>query len=245
MYKITYADDSTKSMRSGMKEKLDVEVQEELSFALEELKKKGGVTGASCGVRPGIVGLFFEIQGRTFQVSYAVDSSKRVIYLYDFKLKSHVINWKEALEENCCNGDKQPIQIPQIGDPRQLLKALQLVSCGVNTPIGLGRSFKSPAKKDKDISRRGYYFGLALVQLDLARIHKSQDTSTLIYLLTERGHRICQDPDLETRERLLVEALLRFLPIQMIINETTRGERELSNSRDHYGCYSRRLRWKY
>ena len=46
--------------------------------------------------------------------------------------------------------------------------------------------------------------------------------------MTDRGQRIAQSDDQETCERLLVEALLSFYPIQLIIEQTTRDGKELT-----------------
>ncbi|NJM75417.1 MAG: hypothetical protein HC852_06070 [Acaryochloridaceae cyanobacterium RU_4_10] len=124
--------------------------------------------------------------------------------------------------------DEEPAYIPQIGDPHKFIKAVDLIYSGINTPKGLGIEFGSNAKKDKDLARRGDYLGRPIMEIGLAeRSHLEKQTSS-IYVLTDRGERIAQSNDQETRERLLAEALLGFYPVQKIIEETTRGDKELT-----------------
>ncbi len=91
MYSLVYADVQTKLMFSGNKERLDIEVQEELQTVLDTLKDTGEIEGASCGVRPGLVGLVYQIEGKTFQIDYTVDANKRQIKFSNLKLRAHHI----------------------------------------------------------------------------------------------------------------------------------------------------------
>lgn len=63
------------------------------------------------------------------------------------------------------------------------------------------------------------------MEISLASRGSAENKSSSIYVLTDRGKRIAQSDDRETRERLLAEALLGFYPIQMIIEKTTRDDR--------------------
>jgi hypothetical protein len=45
----------------------DAELEQELSPVLETLKQCGEVEGASCGRKPGVTGLVYELRSRTFQ----------------------------------------------------------------------------------------------------------------------------------------------------------------------------------
>jgi hypothetical protein len=67
-----------------------------------------------------------------------------------------------------------------------------------------------------------------VMEIGLASRGSAENKSSSIYVLTDRGKRIAQSDDQETRERLLAEALLGFYPIQMIIEKTTRDDQELT-----------------
>ncbi len=232
MYKFTYFDTQVKSMLSDRGAFWDTELEQELSPVLEILKKFGEVEGASCGVKPGVTGLVYELKGRTFQITYTVDvdiaKNKKEIRFYEFRQISHAIDWKTALDQDLRSSEEKPVYIPQIGDPHKLIKTVELIHCGINTPKSLGVAFGSGAKKDKDLARRGDYLGRPVMEIGLASRCQIKKQPASIYVLSDRGKRIAQSDDQGTRERLLAEALLGFYPIQLIIEETTRGNKELT-----------------
>lgn len=228
MYKFTYFDGQVKLMLSDRKAFWDPDLEQELSPVLEVLKQSGEIEGAICGVKPGVSGLIYELNGRTFQITYSVDARRREIKFYEFQQVSHSIDWKIALEQELHGSEEQPIYIPQIGDPHKFIKTVELIYLGINTSRDLGIAFGSGAKKDKDLSRRGDYLGRPLIELGLAVRSKFEKQSSSIYVLTDRGRLIAENSNLETRERLLAEALLGFYPIQVIIEETTSSDKELT-----------------
>jgi hypothetical protein len=225
VFKLTYFDPRIKLIFSDKNAFCDPAVEQELVPVLEALKQTGEVGGAFCGVKPGVAGLVYEINGKNFHLTYTVDVLRKEIRFYEFQQISHPIDWKSSLEEDIRGGNEQPIYIPQIGDPDELIRAVELINSGVDTPKDLGISIGSRAKKDKDKARKGYYLGRTLIEIGLASI-ESQPLS--IYVLTDRGKRIAQSNYHETRERLLVEALLGFYPIQIILEKTTRDNQELT-----------------
>ena len=226
MYKFTYFDNRIKSMLSDRSAFWDAELEQELAPVLKILKQCGEIEGASCGVKPGVVGLVYELRRRTFLITYTVDVTRKEVRFYDLKQTSHPCDWKTALEQDHQNGEEQPIYIPQIGDPHKFIKTVELIHCGINSPKDLGVAFGSGAKKDRNLARRGDYLGRPVMELGLAS--RCQIKKQTFYALTDRGKRIAQSNDQETRERLLAEALLGFYPIQIIIEETTRGNKELT-----------------
>lgn len=228
MYKFTYFDSQVKLMLSERKAFWDPELEQELSPVLEVLKQSGEIEGASCGVKPGVSRLVYELKGRTFHITYTVDASSREIKFYDFLPVCHPFDWKAALEQDLRENEEQPIYIPQIGDPHKFIRAIELIHSGINTSRDLGIKFGSKANRDRDLTRRGDYLVRPLMELGLAVKIQSERQSQSINVLTDRGRLIAGNSDQETRERLLVEALLGFYPIQMIIDETTLGGKELT-----------------
>ena len=230
MYKFTFFDKQVKSMLSDRKAFWDPDLEQELSPVLEALKRFGEIEGANCGIKPGVSGLVYEIKGRTFQIAYAVNASAKEIKIYEFYQVSHSIDWKTALEQDLRAGGEQPIYIPQIGDPQKFIETIRLIQAGTNTARNLGVAFGSGAKKDTDLCRRGNYLVRPLVELNLVTKGQLGKRSSSIYVLTDRGRLIAESKEQETRERLLAEALLGFYPIQMIIEETTLGNQELTKA---------------
>ena len=228
MFKFTYFDSQVQSILSDRSAFCDLAVEQELAPVLEVLKQAGEVGGASCGVKPGVSELVYELKGRTFQITYAVNVQKKEIRFYEFQQISHLIDWKTALDQDLRGGEEQPIYIPQIGDPHKFIRTVDLIHGGTNTPKDLGVAFSSGAKKEKDLARRGDYLGRPVMEIGLASRSAVENQSSSIYVLTERGKRIAQSNDQETRERLLAEALLGFYPVQLIIEKTTRDDQELT-----------------
>jgi hypothetical protein len=226
MYKLTYRDEHIKSRLLKDSKFWDSELSQEVSAVLDTLKKSGEIEGAICGVQPGIFGMLYELKGRTFQMNYTVDTTNKNIKIHEFKLMFHEIDWKTTLEQKIHENDDQPCCIPQIGDPYKLLKTIDLIHSGINTSKELGIESGSGAKKDKDLARRGEYLTQLIIEIGLVKRHLTEKKH--VYILTDNGKRIANSQNTETRERLLVEALLGFRPIQMIIEATTHDNKELT-----------------
>lgn len=225
MYKIIYRNEQVKSLIKDSKS-WDFELSQEILSALDALKKSGEMEGAICGVHPGIYGMLYELKGKTFRMNYTVDTNNKNIKIHEFKLMSHEIDWKTTLEQKICENNDKPSGIPQIGDPYKFLNTIDLIHSGINTSKELGIKSGSSAKKDKDLARRGEYLAQPIIEIGLVK--RSLIERKHIYTLTNNGELIANSNNKETRERLLVEALLGFRPIQMIIEATTHGNKELT-----------------
>jgi hypothetical protein len=225
MYKLTYRNEQIKLLIKNSKS-WDSELSQEISYVLDTLKQSGEVEGAICGIQPGIVGMLHELKGKTFQMNYTVDTNNKNIKIHEFKLMSHEIDWKTALKQKICANEDKSSGIPQIGDPYKLLNTIDLIHSGVNTSKELGIKSGSGAKKDKDLARRGEYLAQPIIEIGFVK--RSLIEKRHVYILTDNGKLIAHSNDKETRERLLVEALLGFRPIQMIIEATTHGNKELT-----------------
>lgn len=132
MYKFTYFDEQVKSMFSDRSAFWDIDLEQELSPVLEALKGCGEVEGASCGVKPGVTGLVYELRGQTFQITYTVDVIRKKIRFYEFRQMSHPIDWKTALEQDLRSSEDHSVYIPQIGDPHKFIRTVELIYCGIN-----------------------------------------------------------------------------------------------------------------
>ncbi|MEM9089104.1 MAG: hypothetical protein AAGC93_10205 [Cyanobacteria bacterium P01_F01_bin.53] len=77
MYKFEFSNREVESMLKDQNTFWDPELQTELSPVLKKLKKTGEISGADCGVRPGIIGLVYELKGHTFKITYTVNPEKK------------------------------------------------------------------------------------------------------------------------------------------------------------------------
>lgn len=227
-YKFEYSDESLKQRLSDQDTFWDSELARELQPILKRLKEFGeSEAGANFGCKPGVSGLVYELQGKTFKLVYTVSSELRVVKFYEFLQMSHSIDWQTALDD-LSDDSNEKYDIPQIGDPSDFLAAIDCIYQGVLTPYDLGLAMGSLATKDKDIARRGYYFSNFLKALHLLETAKNSSKATCTYKLTTKGKLIAKASDANTKERLFAEALLGYPPLQMIISLTTRGEKQLT-----------------
>ncbi len=172
------------------------------------------------------MGLVYELQGKTFKIVYTVCSKLKIVKFYEFYQMSYSIDWQQSLE-NLSNVELKKYSIPQIGDPKKYVKAVEYISNGVTTPHDLGLVMGSQATKAKDIARRGYYFSDFLKEIGLLELDKV-GRQVCTYRLTDKGELITKTIDSNTKYRLFAESLLGFVPIQIIISATTRGEEQLT-----------------
>lgn len=229
MYKFTYSNRSVEAMLKDKDAFWDPALEQELVPILNQLKKTGEVSWASCGRIPGVTEVVYKLEGNNFVISYTVFTKTKEIRFYDFKQISHSIDWENSLEQDINENIDNLPYIPQIGDPYKFLRGIDLIHNKINTPKQLGIAFESKAKKDKDIARRGYYIGRPLEEFGLVQAVGDKN-EPCFYELSPKGEKIANSADQETRERLLLEALLGFQPIQIILGKTSRGNEELTKS---------------
>jgi len=231
MYKFEYASESLRQILSDQDTFWDPELQQELQPVLRQLKETGepnSCGGADFGCKIGVSEIVYELKGKAFKLVYATFSAIKVVKFYEFHQMSHSIDWEAALDV-LENKNQKEYSIPQIGDPKKFLEAIDAVHQGVVTPRDLGIKMGSLAKKDKDKARRGYYYGDFLEELDLLEVVKTSSRIPCIYKLTVKGELIAKTADSSTKSRLFAEALLGFPPLQIIITTTTRGEQQLTS----------------
>jgi hypothetical protein len=227
-YKFEYATESIKQFLSNQNTFWDVELEHELLPVLQRLRDFGEPeAGANVGFTPGITELVYELQGKTFKLIYTVSAELQIVKFYECYAMSHSIDWQTALD--AMSDSSEEYYIPQIGDHRKFLKAIDLISQSEINPCSLGSAMGSRAKKVKDISRRGYYYSSFLEALGLLEILKIDSKAPCTYKLTAKGELIAKAPNTDTKERLFAEALLGFFPLQLLIDATARDQKELTS----------------
>lgn len=122
--------------------------------------------------------------------------------------------------------NEREVYLPQIGIDR-IINPLKLIYEGENTPYKLGKASGSKALKTRYISRHGQYTARFLKELRLIEGFKRGNSSE-VYECNARIQASLERDDEDTTHRLVAEALLGFTPIQLIIQQTTTGEKELT-----------------
>lgn len=201
----------------------DEMVEDELKPVLQQLRATGE-TISDVGIN--ICGINHQITGRTFEIVYAVFPEKKLIKFYECNFLSQDIDWREILRRSL-HFSIGEVNIPQIGIKRIML-ALELIYQGHNSAYELGLHGGSKAKNKKDIARYGQYNASFLKELGLIRIHKSEHQTQGVYECIEIIRSSFANGDHQNIQRLVAESLLGFPVIKLAIQETTKGEKELT-----------------
>ncbi len=131
---------------------------------------------------------------------------------------SNIEEWDDRTMIDC---------IPQYDKPAKIIRAVELIHEGIDNALDLGKRLGHQAEKSKDIARQGQY---ALKTLDaLKLIILSKEGRYSIPQLTERGRRIAEADDTETKEALLIAAMLNYAPVMTVIGAVTEDGRKLSD----------------
>jgi hypothetical protein len=258
MYRFEYENESIKYKLCHPDEWLDEEPKEELQGYLKRLKETGEITGANVevGIRPGITGFVYEISGQTLNLVYSILPSSKVIFFDEVKLISvfQRDEWQNhQLEQSRLNEaiiQNLTWDIPQADKPDKIIKSLSLINKGINTSENLGRELGHNAKKPKDVARHGSYITQAGKELKL--VQRSRQDRSYIYKVTDAGQRLATSTNWDTQQRLFAEAMIVYYPIQVILEEITRGEKELEveliqqliDSRLSPGCYKAKTSYR-
>ena len=131
---------------------------------------------------------------------------------------SHVEEWDDRTVIEC---------IPQYDKPAKIIRAVELIAEGVESALSLGIQLGHRAEKNKDIARQGHYALKTLEALKLIVLTK--DGRQSIPQLTERGERIASAEDDETKEALLIAAMLNYAPVMKVIGAVTEDGRKLDD----------------
>jgi hypothetical protein len=117
--------------------------------------------------------------------------------------------------------------IPQYDKPAKIIRAVECIYDGTLSALGLGTELGHRAEKSKDIARQGHYAMKTLDALKLIELRKIGRQS--VPHLLERGERIAQAADQETKEALLIAAMLNYPPVMMVIEAVTKEGRKLDD----------------
>ncbi len=222
MFKFKYIDQSLAKKMSNIDQYYPPEVSQELSFFLKTLEEAGEVSRVDY-----FIGNINKIDANTFEMQYATDSVQKVVTVLDVKVKSiHLLKTRFSIKDSW--DDKDVVAcIPQCDKPEKMIQTLELISQGKNDSYDIGLSLGSQAKTTKNVRRHGQYSLDALEELRLIQRVKKGRKSELA--LTDKGVLIAKAPDLETKKRLLIEAMLNYKPVWLVIGEVTEGGKPLTD----------------
>lgn len=201
----------------------DEMVEDELKPVLQKLRETGE-TRSDIGIN--ICGINHRITGRTFEIVYAVFPEQKLIKFYECNFLSQDIDWREIIQRSW-NLSIGEVNLPQIGIKRIML-ALNLIYQGHDTAYELGLHGGSKSKIRRYIARYGQYNAIFLNELGLIKIHKSEHQTQGVYECIEIINSGLANGDHQNVQRLVAESLLGFPVIKLAIQETTKGEKELT-----------------
>jgi hypothetical protein len=200
---------------------LEIEGCQELSQYLEGLKQRGELSRSDF-----YFDNVYRANGHNFELYYRSDSKRKIVTIIDIKLRSMEILKSRFSIPDTWN-DKDVINcIPQCDKPEKILKTLALIERGINDSYLIGLELGSKATKNAYVRRHAQY---ALDTLEELRLIENRQNNRAIATLTKKGELIAQEPDEETKVRLLIESMLNYHPVWQILGAVTEGEKELTD----------------
>lgn len=220
MYKIEYLNQDLQEKLENIQASFPPEVNQELPYFLEALKKNGQIIKAEF-----CKNFISKVSAHTFDLKYKRYPHKKTVLIVEFKMKSLTI-LKDRFSLQDSWDDQDVIDcVPQYDKPSKLIKGVELIYEGVKDSYSLGLKLGHKGKKEKYISRHGQYAQSALEELKL--ITRNRKGRSLIPQVTEKGKLIAEAPNQETKERLLIETMLSYRPIWLTLGAVTEGDEEL------------------
>lgn len=223
MYKIEFICKSLQKKLENIDINFPTEVNQELPYFLESLKKTGQISKATF-----CKNFISKVSAHTFELTYKRYPDKNTVLILEIKINSlNILKDRFSIQDSW--NDKDVLDcIPQYDKPDKLIKGVELIYTGVKDSYSLGWELGHRGKQKKYISRHGQYAQSALEELRLITRHKKG--RKLVPELTEKGKLLAEAPNLETKERLLIESMLSYRPIWLILGAVTEGDEELCDA---------------
>lgn len=221
MFEIEFINESLQARFKNLEKSFPVEVCQEISQYLDGLKQKGELSRVDF-----YCDNVYRINGYGFDLFYRSNSQRKIVTIIEIKLKAMEI-LKSRFSISDTWDDKDVIGcIPQCDKPEKILKTLALIGQGMTDSYEIGLQLGSKAKKTDYVRRHAQY---ALDTLEELRLIEPRSNNRDIATLTEKGKLIAQEPDEETKIRLLIESMLNYHPVWQVLGAVTEGEKELTD----------------
>ncbi|MBE9102478.1 DUF7226 domain-containing protein [Vacuolonema iberomarrocanum] len=221
MFELICADAELKKKLRNPEEFYPPEVCQELDFILSSLRKHGQLARTD----------FYDINthrisANTFYFFYrpqvvkgGLEGNRKEVLIIDLKMKTADV-FKQRFQISDDWDDQDVLySLPQYDKPSKIIKAVELIHQGMTDSYQLGDSLGHCGKKEKYVARHGDYAKQTLDQLKL--ITRIREGKSFKVELTQRGRCIATAPNESLKNRLLIQAMLSYLPLWKIIVAVT------------------------
>jgi hypothetical protein len=224
MYDLKFNDSELEKNIKNLRTTYADEICNELQPYLDCLVEHGEISGSDFYLKN-----ISRVQGHMFDLHYQTNPNLASKSVSIIELNVRCINvFRERFSLVDSWDDEQVLdRIPQYDSHEKLIRALVLIGENITSSLELGHQLGHKAKKEKDIKRHGQYAKHALFELKL--ITKVREGRVIRPVLTSAGRCIAYAPDLETKEVLLIQAMLNYRPVRKVLEAIDDGHAELSD----------------
>lgn len=218
-FKIKYGN-GVKDIFSSIETCCTQKEQDELRDFIEKLKSTGEISGSkftclpSVDIRSGVR----EIYGDYFKLTYTFDGQSMSVTIWSCHILStyEKDEWKKYLRELDDIDEEKPIYITQVDLPEKIIRAVKFIASSEKSPLEIGYELGHTGK-EKSVTRHGQYLGRIICELGFGKTIKYGRGSK--YKLTESGYRIAFAKNSAIEERVMIEAMLSYQPMQVVYGE--------------------------
>lgn len=218
-FKIEYAEE-VKGIFSNIEKYFTQEEENELRDFTEQLKLTGEVSGFNLTCLPGIdlKSGVREVYGEHFKLTYTFDGQSMSLKIWSCHILStyEKDEWKKKFSlVNDCVDDISPY-ITQVDRPLKIINAVKFIDADAKLPFEIANELGHKGEK-RSVERHGQYLGRIICELGLGRTVKHGRGNK--YQLTESGYRIASAKNSGIEERVMIEAMLGYKPMQLVYGE--------------------------
>jgi hypothetical protein len=194
--------------------------KDEIRDFLEKLKSTGEISGFHLTRHPCIDNRsgVREVYGDHFKLTYTFDGQSKCVKIWS----CHILTSYEVDEciktfrsANCTDEDN-PIYITQVDNPDKIISAIKFIGTTPKSPFEIAHELGHKGEQ-RSVERHGQYLGRIICELGLGRTVKHGRGSK--YELTKSGCRIATAKNSAIEERVMIEAMLGYKPMQLVYGE--------------------------
>jgi hypothetical protein len=218
-FKIEYAED-VKQFFSNVEKVCTQDEVDELRDFIEQLKSNGEISGFILTQLPSIDNRsgIRQVTGEYFRLTHTFDAQSSSVKIWSCYILStyEKDEWKNNFKIlNNTDGD-EPVYITQVDKPAKIISAVKFIDSGTKFPFEIADKLGHKGEK-RSVERHGQYLGRIICELGLGRTVKHGRGSK--YELTKAGFRIASAKSSAIEERVMIEAMLGYKPMQLVYGE--------------------------
>lgn len=218
-FRVEYAE-GVKEIFSNIEKCCTQEEENELRDFLEQLRSTGEILGFNLTYLPGIdiKSGVREAYGTHFKLTYTFDGTSMSLKIWSCHILSNYEKdeWKKNFNNSTERTNDSPIYITQVDRPAKIISAVKFIDVGAKLPFEIANELGHKGEK-RSVDRHGQYLGRIICELGLGRTVKYGRGH--MYELTEAGHRIASAKNLAIEERVMIEVMLSYRPMQLVYGE--------------------------